>query len=75
MFHVKAAELSPAGRQGVHGGFSSWINRAGCLRSLGDGQVDFGGIFSKLRQHDYDGRAVVAWECCRAHPEDGARGS
>ena len=42
MFHVKDAELNPTGRQGVYGGFQSWVNRAGRFRSLGDGQVDFG---------------------------------
>ena len=73
MFHVKDAELNPTGRQGVYGGFQSWINRAGRFRSLGDGQVDFGGIFSKLTQHGFDGWAVVEWECCIKHPEDGAR--
>jgi len=73
MFHVKDAELNPTGRQGVYGGFQSWINRAGRFRSLGDGQVDFGGIFSKLAQHGFDGWAVVEWECCIKHPEDGAR--
>ena len=49
-FHVKDAEFNPTGRQGVYGGFQSWIDRAGRFRSLGDGQVDFGGIFSKLAQ-------------------------
>jgi sugar phosphate isomerase/epimerase len=73
MFHVKDAELNPTGRQGVYGGFQSWVNRAGRFRSLGDGQVDFGGIFSKLTQHNFDGWAVVEWECCLKHPEDGAR--
>jgi hypothetical protein len=73
MFHVKDAELNPTGRQGVYGGFQSWVNRAGRFRSPGDGQVDFGGIFSKLTQHNVDGGAVVEWECCLKHPEDGAR--
>jgi len=73
MFHVKDAELNPTGRQGVYGGFQSWVNRAGRFRSPGDGQVDFGGIFSRLTQHGYDGWAVVEWECCLKHPEDGAR--
>ena len=73
MFHVKDAELNPTGRQGVYGGFQSWVNRAGRFRSVGDGQVDFGGIFSKLTQHGFDGWAVVEWECCLKHPEDGAR--
>lgn len=73
MFHVKDAEFNPTGRQGVYGGFQSWVNRAGRFRSPGDGQVDFGSIFSKLTAHDFDGWAVVEWECCLKHPEDGAR--
>jgi sugar phosphate isomerase/epimerase len=73
MFHVKDAELNPTGGQGVYGGFQSWVNRAGRFRSLGDGQVDFGSIFSKLTQYGYEGWAVVEWECCIKHPEDGAR--
>jgi sugar phosphate isomerase/epimerase len=73
MFHVKDAEFNPTGRQGVYGGFQSWVNRAGRFRSLGDGQVDFGSIFSKLTAYDFDGWAVVEWECCLKHPEDGAR--
>jgi sugar phosphate isomerase/epimerase len=73
MFHVKDAELNPTGRQGVYGGYQSWVNRAGRFRSLGDGQVDFSGIFSKLTQYGFQGWAVVEWECCLKHPEDGAR--
>jgi sugar phosphate isomerase/epimerase len=73
MFHVKDAELNPTGRQGVYGGFQSWVNRAGRFRSPGDGQADFVGIFSKLTQYGFDGWAVVEWECCLKHPEDGAR--
>lgn len=73
MFHVKDAEFNPTGRQGVYGGFQSWVNRAGRFRSLGDGQVDFSAIFSKLAALDFDGWAVVEWECCLKHPEDGAR--
>ncbi len=73
MFHVKDAELNPTGRQGVYGGFQSWVNRAGRFRSPGDGQVDFGAIFSKLAVNDFDGWAVVEWECALKHPEDGAR--
>lgn len=73
MFHVKDAEFNPTGRQGVYGGFQSWVNRAGRFRSLGDGQVDFGSIFSKLTANDFDGWAVLEWECALKHPEDGAR--
>ncbi len=72
-FHVKDAEFNPTGRQGVYGGFQSWVNRAGRFRSLGDGQVDFRGIFSRLTQYGYAGWAVLEWECCLKHPEDGAR--
>jgi sugar phosphate isomerase/epimerase len=73
MFHVKDAEFNPTGRQGVYGGFQSWINRAGRFRSLGDGQVDFASIFSKMAQYDFGGWAVLEWECAIKHPEDGAR--
>ncbi len=59
MFHVKDAEFNPTGKQGVYGGFQSWVNRAGRFRSLGDGQVDFAGIFSKLSQYGLDGWAVL----------------
>ena len=72
MFHVKDAEFNPTGKQGVYGGYQSWINRAGRFRSLGDGQVDFASIFSKLAQYDYAGWAVLEWECAIKHPEDGA---
>lgn len=73
MFHVKDAEFNPTGRQGVYGGFQSWVDRAGRFRSLGDGQVDFKAIFAKMAANDFDGWAVVEWECCLKHPEDGAR--
>jgi sugar phosphate isomerase/epimerase len=72
MFHVKDAEFNPSGRVGVYGGYQDWANRAGRFRSLGDGQVDFAGIFSKLSQYDYDGWAVLEWECCIKSPEQGA---
>ncbi|MCO5063938.1 MAG: sugar phosphate isomerase/epimerase [Rhizobiaceae bacterium] len=71
-FHVKDAEFNPTGRQGVYSGYQGWVQRAGRFRSLGDGQVDFGGIFSKLTEHNYDSWAVLEWECCLKHPEDGA---
>ena len=73
MFHVKDAEFNPTGRQGVYSGYQPWVDRAGRFRSLGDGQVDFGAIFSKMAANDFDGWAVVEWECCLKHPEDGAR--
>ena len=72
MFHVKDAEFNPTGRSGVYGGYQGWVDRPGRFRSLGDGQVDFKSIFSKLAQYDYDGWAVLEWECCIKHPEQGA---
>jgi sugar phosphate isomerase/epimerase len=73
MFHVKDAEFNPTGRQGVYSGYAPWLERAGRFRSVGDGQVDFKSIFSKLAGYDYEGWAVLEWECCIKHPEDGAR--
>ncbi|HWD30189.1 MAG TPA: sugar phosphate isomerase/epimerase family protein [Pseudomonas sp.] len=73
MFHVKDAEFYPSARQGVYGGYSGWAERAGRFRSLGDGQVDFKRIFSKLAQYDYAGWATLEWECCLKDQEDGAR--
>ncbi len=72
-FHVKDAEFNPTGRQGVYGGFQSWVNRAGRFRSIGDGQVDFPAIFAKMAANDFKGWAVLEWECALKHPEDGAR--
>jgi sugar phosphate isomerase/epimerase len=72
-FHVKDSEFNPTGRQGTFGGYQSWLNRAGRYRSPGDGQVDFKAIFSKLTQYDYPGWAVLEWECCLKHPEQGAK--
>ncbi|MAE86512.1 MAG: AP endonuclease [Flammeovirgaceae bacterium] len=72
MFHVKDAEFNPTGKAGVYGGYEGWVDRPGRFRSLGDGQVDFGGIFSKLSQYDYDGWAVLEWECCIKSPQQGA---
>jgi sugar phosphate isomerase/epimerase len=72
-FHVKDAEFNPSPKQGVYSGFQPWLWRAGRFRSLGDGQVDFGGIFSRLAAYDYGSWAVLEWECCLKHAEDGAR--
>jgi sugar phosphate isomerase/epimerase len=72
-FHVKDAEFRPNGRAGVYGGYLGWAERPGRFRSLGDGQVDFKAIFSKLAQYDYPGWAVLEWECALKHPQDGAR--
>ena len=72
-FHVKDAEFNPTGRSGVYGGYQSWIDRPGRFRSLGDGQVDFKSVFTKLAGYDYPGWAVLEWECALKHPEDGAK--
>ena len=72
MFHVKDAEFNPTGKQGVYGGYQNWIDRAGRFRSLGDGQVDFKAIFSKMAAYDYKGWAVLEWECALKNQEDGA---
>lgn len=71
-FHVKDAEFNPDGRQGVYSGYKSWLERAGRFRSLGDGQVDFSGVFSRLAQYGYDSWAVLEWECCIKSKEQGA---
>jgi sugar phosphate isomerase/epimerase len=71
-FHVKDAEFRPNGRSGVYGGYQDWIDRPGRFRSLGDGQVDFKSIFSKMAQYDFPGWAVLEWECCLKHPKAGA---
>ena len=72
-FHVKDAEFNPTGKSGVYGSYAGWTERAGRFRSLGDGQVDFSGIFSRLSQYGFEGWAVMEWECCIKSPEQGAR--
>lgn len=71
--HIKDAEFNPNGKQGVYGGYQNWTNRAGRFRSLGDGQVDFKQVFSKLAHYDFPGWAVLEWECCYKNQEDGAK--
>ena len=72
-FHVKDAEFRPDGRIGVYGGYQSWAKRSGRFRSLGDGQVDFKRVFTLLTEADYDGWAILEWECCVKSPEQGAK--
>lgn len=72
MMHVKDAEFNPTGKSGVYGGYQAWVDRPGRFRSLGDGQVNFGAIFSKLTQYGFSGWAVMEWECCLKHPQQGA---
>ncbi|PPK84092.1 sugar phosphate isomerase/epimerase [Neolewinella xylanilytica] len=71
-YHVKDAEFNPTGKQGVYGGYQGWADRAGRFRSLGDGQVDFKAIFSKLSKYGYDSWAVLEWECAIKSSEQGA---
>jgi len=71
-FHVKDAEFNATGKSGVYGGYQNWVDRPGRFRSLGDGQVNFKGIFSKLSQYDYQGWAVLEWECCIKSAAQGA---
>jgi sugar phosphate isomerase/epimerase len=73
MFHVKDAEFNPTAKQGVYGGYQGWLKRAARDRSLGHGQVDFKGVFSRLAEYDFAGWAVYEWECCLEHPEVAAR--
>ncbi len=72
-FHVKDAEFNATGKQGTFGGYQDWLHRAGRYRSPGDGQVNFKKIFTKLAEYDYTGWAIMEWECCLKHPEDGAK--
>jgi len=72
-FHVKDAEYNPNGKSGVYGSYQDWIDRPGRFRSLGDGEVDFSSIFSKLTQYGYESWAVLEWECCLKNAEDGAK--
>jgi sugar phosphate isomerase/epimerase len=71
-FHVKDAEFVPSARSGVYGGFQDWAQRPARFRSLGDGQVDFRGVFSRLAATGYQGWCVLEWECCLKRKEDGA---
>lgn len=72
-FHVKDAEFLKNGKSGVYGGYQDWVDRAGRFRSLGDGQIDFKGIFSKLSRYGFDGWAVAEWECYIKAPSQGAK--
>ena len=72
-FHVKDAEFRPDARTGVYGGYLPWAERAGRFRSLGDGQVDFKQVFSRLTAGGYRGWAILEWECFLKSPRQGAR--
>lgn len=72
-FHVKDAEYNPSPRSGVYGGYQGWKERAGRFRSVGDGQVDFKKVFTKLTEAGYRSWAVLEWECCIKDAAQGAR--
>jgi sugar phosphate isomerase/epimerase len=72
-FHVKDAEFNRSPRSGVYGGYQDWLDRPGRFRSLGDGQVDFKQVFSKLTQNGYKGWAVLEWEDALKDSAQGAR--
>ncbi|MDX2151912.1 MAG: sugar phosphate isomerase/epimerase family protein [Bryobacteraceae bacterium] len=71
-FHVKDAEFRPSAKQGVYSGYAGWQQRAGRFRSLGDGQVDFKQVFSRLTAVGYKSWAVLEWECCFKDAAQGA---
>ncbi len=71
-FHVKDAEFRPSARAGVYGGYLGWKERPGRFRSLGDGQVDFKQVFSRLTNAGYSSWAVLEWECCFKDSAQGA---
>lgn len=68
IFHVKDAEFRPSGKQGVYGGYANWRDRAGRFRAIGDGQVDFKAIFTKLALYRYQGWAILESECAVKDP-------
>jgi sugar phosphate isomerase/epimerase len=71
-FHVKDAEFRPSAKAGVYGSFSGWKERPGRFRSLGDGQVDFKQVFTRLTAAGYSSWAVLEWECCYKDAAQGA---
>jgi sugar phosphate isomerase/epimerase len=71
-FHVKDAEYRPSAKAGVYGGYAGWQQRPGRFRSLGDGQVDFKQVFSRLTAVGYNSWAVLEWECCFKDAAQGA---
>ena len=71
-FHVKDAEFRPSPKAGVYGGYMPWKDRPGRFRSLGDGQVDFKQVFTRLTAVGYKSWAVVEWECTYKDSVQGA---
>lgn len=72
-FHVKDAEYRPSARSGVYGGYQDWKHRPGRFRSVGDGQVNFRQVFTKLTEYGYSSWAVLEWECCVKDAAQGAK--
>ncbi len=72
-FHVKDAEYRPSEKAGVYGGYLDWKSRPGRFRSLGDGQVDFKQVFTRLTAVGYSSWAVLEWECCYKDAAQGAK--
>jgi hypothetical protein len=52
------AEFNPNAKRGLHGEYNGWLERAARERSLGDGQVNFKAVFSKLAGYDVAGWAL-----------------
>jgi len=71
-FHVKDAEYRPSAKSGVYGAYLNWKDRPGRFRSLGDGQVDFTQVFTRMTAAGYKGWAVIEWECCFKDSVQGA---
>ena len=71
MFHVKDAEFNPTGRQRVYGGYALDQPRR-TLPFTGRWQVVLNRYSAKMAAYDFPGWAVMEWECCSKHPEDGA---
>jgi sugar phosphate isomerase/epimerase len=72
-FHVKDAEFRPSAKSGVYGGYQAWKERPGRFRSLGDGQVDFKQVFTRMTAVGYSSWAVLEWECVYKDSVQGAR--
>ncbi len=60
--HWKDAEFKPTGSQGVYSGYEAWPNRAGRFRSLGDGQLNLGGLEERLQENGLSLWRVLEWE-------------
>ena len=73
VFHVKDAEFNPTGAPGVYGGYQPWVERAGRFRSLGDGQVDFGGDLLQADPVRLRRLGGARMGMRLKHPEQGAR--